>query len=91
MPVQRFEALTPEEFDKRLESSNDRLQQELAEARKRVERLETLIARKENFSRRLDQILREIEGEENEIAALEASIRPIRAATPRRSTRALPQ
>src|SRR6185295_3738746 len=38
--------ITPEEFDKRLDESNKRLRQELAEAQERVQRLEALITRK---------------------------------------------
>ena len=90
MPIERFEPLTPAEFDKRLEASNDRLQQELAEAQDRVQKLEALIARKENFSRRLDQMLREIEREENEIAAMEKGVRPARTSTRRRSASTMP-
>jgi len=53
--------------------------------------LEELIARKENFSRRMDQILSEIEREENEIAAMEKGVRPARTASRRRSASTMPQ
>ena len=36
MPVERFEALTPEEFDKRLEANNERLRLELLELEERL-------------------------------------------------------
>ncbi len=63
-----LETISLEEFDRRIESNNERLRQELAEAQERVQRLEALLARKEVFSQRLTQILTEIECEENEIA-----------------------
>ena len=85
MPVERFESLTLEEFDKRLEASNDRLQQELVEAQAHAKEWEALVIRKERFSRRLDQILSEIECEESEIAALKKRLRPARKHAQRRS------
>lgn len=91
MPVERFEPLTPEEFDKRLEASNERLQQELAEAQAYAEQWEALVAHKERFSRRLDQILSEIEREESEIATLEKRLRPPRKTARQRSASSLPQ
>ena len=69
------ETISPKEFDDRLDRSNERLRQELMEAQQRVQRLESLIARKETFSKRLDQVLLEIEREEAEIAALESGLR----------------
>ena len=75
-----LETITREEFDKRLDASNERRRQELAEAEERAQRLEALIARKEIFVQRLEQVLIEIEREENEIAALEKGVRSPRAA-----------
>jgi chromosome segregation ATPase len=76
--------MTLAEFDQRLEESNTRLRQELAEAQARVQRLQALIARKESFAQRLAQALAEIEREENEIAALEKGLRAPRSTTRRR-------
>ena len=70
--------MTLEEFDKRLEAANERLRLELAEAQERVRGLEELLARKEAFYRRLQQILLEIERDESEITALENRLRPRR-------------
>lgn len=78
------ETMTHEEFDRRLDKSNGRLRQELAEAQERVQKLEALIARKEVFAQRLAQVLTEIEREENEIAALEKGLRAPRTTIRRR-------
>lgn len=77
------EGITLEEFDRRLEASTERLAREAAETQERIVRLEALLARKEAFARRLDQMLAEIEHEETEIAALERGVRAGRA-TPKR-------
>ena len=72
----RLENITREAFDRRLDASNERLRQELRETQERVQQWETLIARKEAFSRKLDQILTDIERDENEIAEQERKLRP---------------
>ena len=72
------DTISAEEFDRRLGKSNERLRQELSEAQQRVQRLEELVSRKEAFSKRLDQILYEVEREEKEIAALERGLRSSR-------------
>jgi hypothetical protein len=74
-----LETITREEFDKRLGKNNERLQHELVEARERVQRLEALVARKEDFAQRLGQVLAEIEREESEIASLEKGLRTTRS------------
>lgn len=87
MTTEIKETITAEEFDKRLDNSNDRLRHELTEVQERVRRLETLIARKEVFTHRLTQILTEIELEEAEIAVLERGLlRPRRAVSRSAST-----
>ena len=84
MAAKKHETVTLEEFDRRLEQNNERLQQELVVAQERVARLEALIARKQAFSQRLTEVLAEIEREENEIAAMEQGVRlPRRTARPR--------
>lgn len=91
MPVERFEPLTPEEFDQRLEASNERLRLELIEAEERLRKREIIVARKEPMLRYLDQTLADIEREENEIAALEKELpsphRPARRPQPLTSVR----
>jgi len=76
LPIQ--DSMTLEEFDKRLEASNDRLRQEIAEAQERARGFEELLARKEAFYKRLQQIHLEIERDELEIKALENQLRPRR-------------
>ena len=78
MPVERFEALTPEEFEKRLEANNERLRLELLELEERQRKREDIIARKEAMLQRLEQTLADIEREENEIAAMEKELPPLR-------------
>ena len=51
------------------------MQQELADAQERTQKLEALVARKEAFYQRLVQMLIDIECEENEIAILEKGVR----------------
>ena len=53
MPVERFEPLTPEEFEKRLEASNERLRPELLELEERQRKRKEIIARKEAMLQRL--------------------------------------
>ena len=91
MAIPKRETITREEFDRRLDASNVRLRQELAEALERVQRLEALLARKEVFVQRLDQMLIEIEREEKEIAALEKGLRSPRAVTRRPPNLQAPQ
>jgi hypothetical protein len=74
MATSKQDTITHAEFEARLDANNDRLRQELAEAQERVERLELLIARKQNFAQRLTQVLSEIEREEDEIAVLEKGL-----------------
>ena len=85
MAAETRDTITYEEFEKRLDANNARLQQKLEEAQARVQQLEALIARKEMFSQRLTEVLAEIEREENEIAAMEKGLRlsrrPIRRAS----------
>ncbi len=65
------DTITREEFEHRLDTSNGRLRQELADAQERVRRLDDLIHRKEVFSQKLDAVLAEIEREEADIARAE--------------------
>lgn len=78
MSVEKFEALTPEEFDKRLETSNEQKRPEIIELEERTRKWEALIARKEAFLARLQQTLAEIEREDDEIAAMEKELPPLR-------------
>ena len=75
MATSKLETITHEEFEKRLDTNNERLRQELVEAQERVQRLELLVARKESFALHLTHVLTEIEREEDEIAALEKGLR----------------
>jgi len=84
MAASKQDTITLEEFEKRLDTHDERLRQELAQAQERVQRLEMLIARKESFSQRLTHVLTEIEREEAEIAALENGLRVSRGADRRR-------
>jgi chromosome segregation ATPase len=86
MPAEHLETITLEQFNQRLDASNESLRQQLAEAQARVQRLEALIARKELFAQRLTQMLAEIEREEGEIADLEKDLRPSRAPKRRRTS-----
>jgi hypothetical protein len=88
MVSSKLETITREEFEKRLDSNNDRLRQELAEAQERVQRLELLVSRKESFAQHLTHVLTEIEREEDEITALEKGLRVSRG--PDRRRRPLP-
>jgi hypothetical protein len=83
MASAKLDTITHEEFEERLDRNNMRLRQELAEAQERVQALERLIARKENFVQHLTQVLTDIEREESEIAALEKGLRAPRATTRR--------
>ena len=83
MAANKQETVTLETFDKRLDANNARLRQELVATQARVQQLEALIARKADFNQRLTQVLTEIEREENEIAALEKGLRPVRMTTRR--------
>ena len=85
MAPRTLDTISSEEFDKRIDANNERLEQEVAEAQERVQRLEALIARKAMFVQRLEQVWTEIEREENEIATLENGLRPLRVAGRRRS------
>jgi predicted RNase H-like nuclease (RuvC/YqgF family) len=84
------ETISPEEFDRRLAASNERKQREVEEATMRVHQLEALIARKEVFVQRLDQMLAEIECAESEIAVLEKGLPASRPAQHARTERATP-
>ena len=84
MATSKLETTTREEFEKRLDASNERLRQELVEAQERVQRLELLVMRKESFAQHLTHVLTEIEREEDEIAALEKGLRVSRGADRRR-------
>lgn len=84
MPVERFEALTPAEFDERLEANNERLRLELLALEQRRRKREEIIARKEAMLQRLEQALAEIEQEENEIAVMEKELPPLRRKERRR-------
>lgn len=75
MAGRRLVTITPEEFDKRLEKSNERLRQELAAAQERIQKLEALVIRKERFNQRLTELIAEIEREESEIKALETEVK----------------
>ena len=74
MATETRDTITYEEFEKRLEASNQRLQKELEEAQDRVRQMEALIERKEIFSHHLTEVLTEIKREENEIAAMEKGL-----------------
>jgi hypothetical protein len=85
-----LDTITRAEFEQRLDASNERLRQELAEAQERVQGLEILIARKEAFAHKLDRMLTEIEQEEAAIALFEKELRPYNPAKDRRGrTRSL--
>lgn len=82
MPRRKLDTIDREEFDRRLDASNERLRLELIEAEERLRKMEMVVVRKEVLLERLEQTLAEIEREEQEIAALEKEIsvrRPMRA------------
>lgn len=91
MPAKRFVPLTPEEFDKRLEASNERKMVEILELQERIRQWEALIARKEAFLARLDQTIAEIEREDQEIAAIEKELPPLRGKSRRPSVSSVRQ
>ena len=72
------DTITREEFEHRLNASNEQSRRELADTQERVRRLDDLIHRKEAFSRKLDAVLAEIEREEADIARAEKELRPQR-------------
>ena len=78
MPIQHYEALTPEEFDKRLEASNERKRLEILELEEYHRKWEALIARKEAYLAHLDQTIAEMEREDAEIAAMKKELPPLR-------------
>ena len=86
MAASKLDTIPCEEFEKRLDTNNERLRQELVEAQERVQRLELLVARKESFAQHLTHILTEIKREEDEIAAMEKGLRVTRGADRRRVT-----
>lgn len=73
-----LETITREEFDKRLDAANERLQQELTDTEERRRQLELLIQQKEAFVQKLDQVLADIERDEAQIAAAEKLLWPRR-------------
>ena len=66
-----LDTITREEFDRRLDAANERLRQEVADAEKRVQQVETLIQRKEAFLQKLNQVLADIERDEAEVVTSE--------------------
>lgn len=62
MPVERFEALTPEEFDKRLEASNERKRLEIIELEERQRKREEISPAKKQCCNASNKPLQKLSG-----------------------------